>query len=87
LLVRGMLRFLPVTSPLYNYQHVKNVNADFHIARAGGIYGDLFGGVSSAVIVGGGFLGITDGETPIGVARATGGVPVLVCNPDSNCGD
>ena len=80
-----MLRFLPVTHAPHNYQHVKNVNANFSVARAGGIYGDLFGGVSSAVIVGGGFLGLTDVEAPIGVTRATRGAPVLVCNPDSNC--
>ena len=29
-------------------------------------------------------LGITDGEIGIGVSRATGGVPVPVCNPAIN---
>ena len=29
-------------------------------------------------------LGITDGEIGIGVGRATGGVPVPVCNPAIN---
>ena len=29
-------------------------------------------------------LGLTDGEMAIGVSRATGGVPVPVCNPAIN---
>jgi len=41
--------------------------------------GDLFGVKCQA-----GNLGIGNGKAPIGVARATGGVPVPVCNVASN---
>ena len=44
-------------------------------------------GYRQGLYVVGASLGITDGENCIGVTRATGGVPVPVCNPDSKCGE
>ena len=79
----GLLRILTGKPTLKYFRHGKLVRLRLRVSGRGqsltGLERVLFG-----VLIGGCTSGIAEAKSQLGVARATRGVPVLVCNVASN---